>query len=109
MQKERIYVFLDLSLTNQQKLVQTGHLSYESSRAFPVDKHPSIILLAMEPHDLEKVQTQLDKINIKNVSFFEPDLNKNTGLATEPLTKEQAKKLSEFRLIKKYDFQKECV
>jgi hypothetical protein len=109
MQKERIYVFLDLSLSNQQMLVQTGHLSYESSRKFPSDSHPSIILLAMQPQDMEKIKSHLDNLNIKNVIFFEPDLNKNTGVATEPLTKEQAKKLSEFRLIKKNDFQKECV
>jgi hypothetical protein len=102
----RIYIFLRKDLSNPQKVVQSSHLSLESCHKFgmPITGHPSIIVLKINRADLELINTFLDKKNIKSVSFFENDISDFTGIATEPLTIEQSKQLSQFKLLTLKDF-----
>lgn len=102
----RIYIFLRKDLSNPQKVVQSSHLSLESCHKFGVPEtgHPSIIVLRTERKDLDKINSFLSEKNIRSVSFFENDISDFTGIATEPLTKEQAQCLKKFQLLSQKDF-----
>jgi hypothetical protein len=82
--KNRIYILLDQSLSNQQKVVQAAHLS------------------------LEVIREYLAKKRIDSVDFYEPLLEAVTGIATVPLTPADGKFLQHLPMLKSRDFLGEC-
>jgi hypothetical protein len=102
--KDRVYIFLNKELSNPQKIVQSTHLGIESSRHYKSDIHPSVIVLSITLKELDSIKQTLQKRNINFVDFFEPLFNSVTGLATEPISKDQAKYLQHFAMIKDKDF-----
>lgn len=103
--KRRIYIFLDKTLDNPQKVVQGAHLALESGRTFNTEgDHPSIIVLAISTEEMDNIQLYLEKQAIKNITFFEPIFNKHTGIATEIIDEKRAKKLQHFSMMKNKHF-----
>lgn len=102
--KNRVYVFLDKNLNNPQKLVQSTHLGIESTRKFPSNVHPSVIVLSIDLNQVDNIKKTLTQRGIQFTDFFEPLFDSVTGLATEPISKEQAKYLQHFAMIKEKDF-----
>lgn len=101
----RIYIFLNKHLSNPQKIVQAVHLGVESGRTFDLsEEHPSVIVLAIELKDIEKIKEYLNKKSIRCVDFYEPLLKSVTGLATEPISLDTGKFLQHFPTIKEKDF-----
>lgn len=102
--KNRVYIFLDKNLSNPQKIVQSTHLGIESARKFHAEIHPSIIVLSITLEEIESIKTTLMKRDIQFVDFYEPIFDSITGLATEPISKDQGKYLQHFSTIKEKDF-----
>lgn len=97
--KDRVYIFLDKTLTNPQKIVQSTHLGIESNRQFPSETHPSVIVLSVTPEQFLSIKQTLEKRSIKCVDFYEPLFDKVTGIATEPISKETGKYLQHYPMI----------
>ena len=103
--KRKIYIFLDKTLPNPQKVVQGAHLALESGRTFNTGgEHPSIVVLAISIEEMNNIQLYLEKQEIKNITFFEPLFNKHTGIATEVIDEARGKKLQHFSMIKNKHF-----
>lgn len=100
-----MYILLDKTLSNPQKVVQSSHLSLESTRILgPFLEHPSIIVLKIKPQQIEDLKKYLDLKEIKHITFYENLLKKITGIATIPLTKEEGKLLQHLAMLKDEDF-----
>jgi hypothetical protein len=107
--KNRIYILLDQSLSNQQKVVQAAHLSLEVIRLKgSLDYHPSIIILAVNANSFSQLREYLAKKRIDSVDFYEPLLEAVTGIATVPLTPADGKFLQHLPMLKSRDFLGEC-
>lgn len=107
--KNRIYILLDKSLTNQQKVVQAAHLSLEVARLKGISgEHPSIIVLGIHRDSLDQIRKYLAKKNLEHVDFYEPLLNFITGIATVPLSIDEGKLLQHIPMLKSHDFLGEC-
>lgn len=102
--KERVYIFLDKTLTNPQKAVQATHLGIESGRHFPCDVHPSVLVLAINLSQSSEIKATLTKRGIKFVEFYEPLFDKVTGIATEPISMDVGKYLQHYPMLKDKDF-----
>ena len=102
--KDRVYIFLDKSISNPQKTVQSAHLGMESIRHFSCEVHPSVIVLAINLNEIEKIKEYLSKKGIRFVEFFEPLFDKISGISTEPISKETSKVLQHYSTIKDRDF-----
>jgi hypothetical protein len=82
-----IYTFIRDDLSNEQKIVQLGHATWEAGQVFEKPhKTASLILLhADDECDLNNIAQQLDDRGIDFVMFFEPDLPGHTAICTRPI------------------------
>lgn len=101
---QKVYIFLDKTLSNPQKIVQSTHLGIESNRHYPCDHHPSVVVLSVTSDQFEEIKKTLNKREIKSIDFYEPLFDKVTGIATEPITPNKGKYLQHFPMIKDKDF-----
>ena len=71
--KKRIYVILDKTLSDPQKVVQSSHLALESGYVFgrPKEGHPSIVILAVNPENIPSLRLYLEKKGVKFIDFYE--------------------------------------
>lgn len=97
------YTFIRQDLPIQHQLVQACHSSYEAGSNFKdTEDIPYLILLGMKDgEELDGAEKFLEKHGIRYHKFFEPDNDLgHTSISTEPLTWEQKKLFSNFRLWK---------
>lgn len=82
-----IYTFIRNDLSNEQKIVQLGHATWEAGLTF--EKPPEIAsLVLLHAHDednLFDIAQQLDERGIEFVMFYEPDLPGHTAICTRPI------------------------
>ncbi len=97
-------------LTPSQQAVQASHACIEATKAFPLDGHPSVIILAAKnEHRLRRAQKYLQENGIKHVHFCEPDAKsvgkdeisgpEMTAIATEPIEPERRHLFQKYQLL----------
>lgn len=102
MDKPYVYVVVRSDISSEQQIVQASHAILEASQKFGYPKHKTsiIILEAKNKEDLFSAHHYLNKNNINNYMFYEPDFEMGeSALATEALYGENRKILRKFKLI----------
>jgi len=95
------FTFIRKDLPLQHQIVQACHSSLEAGAEFnePSNTHNLVLIQVADLEELESVDTKLTACGFRFHKFFEPDNNLGyTSITTEPLTLEQKKKLSNFKL-----------
>ena len=82
-----IYTFIRNDLSNEQKIVQLGHATWEAGLVFDKpDEIASLVLLHAENEDnLLDIAQQLEEKGIEFVMFYEPDISSHTAICTRPV------------------------
>src|SRR5208282_2678403 len=100
-----IYIFVrqDSALTVAQQMVQSCHAVYQMAQRYRQNDPsliPALILIGVpDKAALFRVINKLNDSAIGHEVFYEPDDNLGlTAIATEPLTQEQRRTLSNYRL-----------
>lgn len=97
-----MFVRQDISLAQQ--IVQSNHATFEVARRLPKDFHeiPYLVLIGVpDKNALFRVVQKLQTNDIGHQVFYEPDDNMGlSAVATVPLSQEQRKVLSNYRLWK---------
>jgi len=85
--KPYIYTFIRNDLSNEQKIVQLGHATWEAGLIFekPTEIASLVLLHANNEDNLFDIAQQLDERGIDFVMFFEPALPGYTALCTRPI------------------------
>jgi hypothetical protein len=97
----RMYTFIRKDLPLNHQMVQACHSALEAGSEFKEPGNiPFLILLESKDKDhLYDIKGKLDEWGIKHHMFFEPDNDMgHTSITTEPLSREQCKLFSNFRL-----------
>jgi hypothetical protein len=97
----KVYTFIRKDLPINHQIVQACHSALEAGSEFKKPGNiPFLILLESKNQDhLFEVKELLDKNGIKHHMFFEPDNGiGHSSITTEPLTLDQSRLLSNFRL-----------
>lgn len=95
------YTFIRKDLPIQHQMVQACHSALEAGNMFDQPDNVSNLILigAKNKAHLYEIAEFLEFNNIKYYMFFEPDNNMgHSSLTTEPLTQDQKRILSKFKL-----------
>lgn len=92
-----IYVIVRADLTPAQIAVQGIHAGHHSGDQFGAPKNCRVILGTCSDREFEDWKIKISSAGIKSVVFYEPDVDFETAIATEPTTK-----LKTFRKLKLY-------
>jgi len=95
------YTFIRTDMALEHQLVQACHSSMEAGSDFKESGEiPHLILLSIrDSEDLAKAEELIKANGIRYHKFFEPDNNLGfTSITTEPITYEQKKIFSNYRL-----------
>jgi len=95
------YTFIRKDLPLNHQIVQACHSALEAGSEFKEPGQiPHLILLELaDSQHLQQTGELLDKHGIRYHKFFEPDNNiGHSSITTEPLSPEQRKALSNYRL-----------
>ena len=96
-----VYTFIRKDLAINHQIVQACHSALEAGSEFKeAGKIPNLVLLELKDQEhLYNTEDFLKSHGIRFHNFFEPDNDiGHSSITTEPLTKEQKKVLSNFRL-----------
>lgn len=99
----RCYTFIRMDIPIQHQITQACHSAIQAGAEFlSPEQIPYLITLqAKDQEHLFQIKEFLEYCNIRYYMFFEPDNNMGySSITTEPLNKEQSKKLSNFKLWK---------
>lgn len=97
----RCYTFIRTDIEIHHQMTQACHSAIQAGAEFlNPTQIPYLITLQIKDKDhLYKTAEFLDKNGIRYHMFFEPDNNMgHSSITTEPLTKEQSKLLSNYKL-----------
>lgn len=99
MENPYMYIFVRNDLSHPQQIVQAAHSAYEMGRAADGDVIPNVVLIGVSNEDeLMDTMSYLVDQGIDHTTFFEPDVDSFTAIATRPLTGEDRKPLKRFKL-----------
>lgn len=104
---KKIFVFIRTDISEEQQIVQTGHVCYEAGKEFSLPPHLHLVLCsAKNQDDLMRQGLWLDIHGIKYKIFHEPDCGIGySSICTEPL--EDVSKMKRFKLLIKRSKQNE--
>lgn len=98
------YVFIRTDLPIEQQIVQACHAALEAGHTFPRKSNDPSSLIMLQIPNKEKLEVALKRTNdrgIRTKSFYEPDWDYGfTSFATEPITLDQRKTFSKYKLWK---------
>lgn len=81
-----VYMFIRDDLSHPQQIVQTAHAVEEASKKFKSDGQNFMVLCSAKDEDhLFDIGMHLAKNNIDHHTFYEPDIEGYTAIATRPL------------------------
>lgn len=102
----RCYTLIRTDIRIEHQITQACHSAIQAGAEFlnPENKPFLITLAIKDKNDLLMAAERLKEKGIKHHMFFEPDNDMgHSSITTEPLTKEQSKALSKYKLWKLED------
>lgn len=103
-EKTWVYVFIRTDLPIEQQIVQACHAALEAGHSFDrKSSEPSSLIILQIPNK-EKLEVAMQRTidrGIRCEAFYEPDWDYGfTSFATEPITLDQRKTFSKYKLWK---------
>lgn len=96
-----MYTFIRTDLSVPQQIVQHGHATYMVGNYIKNDDIPSIVLIGADDEDgILKISQYLSDNNIEHKTFFEPDIDQFTSIATTPLSGKDRLLFKKFKLLR---------
>lgn len=102
--KTWVYVFIRSDLPIEQQIVQSCHAALEAGHSFDRKSNEPSSLIMLQIPNKEKLEAAMNRTvdsGIRCEPFYEPDWDYGfTAFATEPITKDQRKTFSKYKLWK---------
>lgn len=97
-----VYVIVRKDLSAAQQAVQSCHAVIEATKAFKIEKHPSVIICHVRScSKLHDVCAELNETGVKFSTFYEPDIGfELTAIASEPVSGSKRDAFKKFQLLK---------
>lgn len=96
-----VYMFVRGDLSHPQQIVQTAHAVEEITRRHQSDGTNHMVLCDAKDEDsLFDISVWLAKHEIEHHTFYEPDIDGYTAIATRPLRGDERRPLKKFQTKK---------
>lgn len=97
-------MFVSETLSHPQRVVQSCHACLEASRHFISDDrtHNLVVIGIKDESRLKEASQKLDQLGVRHRTFYEPDIDQLTAIATEPLPEDapERRALRRYQLLK---------
>lgn len=101
MDNHYVYLFIREDLSIPQQIIQTAHAVDDMNKSYPHESENYMVLCSVKDEErLFLISELLKDRNIHHETFFEPDINGHTAIATRPLKGEERKILRNFNTMK---------
>lgn len=106
-----IYCFIRKDLEPHYQIIQAAHATHEIALKLSEKEKPHrtshlILFEVKDEQQLLKIKDQLERNNIFNHIFHEPDINQHTSICTAPMYGDDRKFFKKFKMFKPFSHEK---